>query len=307
MGPANSKADRCCRRLSWDEIDPAYIRALVDLARAEDLEGKGLRIPPERPGDPTGELLPLAARLEARVVPREPVVVCGQGLAAALARRYDPALRYEILVSDGLAAETGQAIARLGGPQRSVLAAERPLLNFLQRLSGIATLASKFARALQGSPTRLLDTRKTTPGYRVLEKYAFAQGGGWNHRLGLFDRVMLKDNHLAAFGGRPGPAAREAVAQLRAQRPDLLVEMEVDRLEQIPLALEAGVDVVLLDNFAPDALAKAVAQIGGAAATEASGGIGLEDLPRLADLGLDFVSTGAPVHQSRWADIGLDA
>jgi nicotinate-nucleotide pyrophosphorylase (carboxylating) len=194
-----------------------------------------------------------------------------------------------------------------------MLAAERIILNFLQRLGGVATQTRRYVDALGKSRTRLLDTRKTTPGYRMLEKYAVACGGGWNHRLGLFDRVMLKDNHLALLGLaetstslRSPTRLAEAVAAARRNAPDLPVEVEVDMIQQIPPVLAAGADVILLDNFAPAQLKKALELIGGRAFTEASGGITLKTLPRLADLGLDFASTGALVHQSVWVDIGLD-
>lgn len=180
------------------------------------------------------------------------------------------------------------------------------MLNFLQKLSGVATLTAQYVTALGSSQTRLLDTRKTTPGYRVLEKYATACGGGWNHRLGLFDRVMLKDNHLAASDATLGTALAKLVAQARQTYPQLPVEVEVDALDQIPPVLEAGAHVILLDNFSDDALRQAVARIQGRALTEASGGITLERLPSLAGIGLDFISTGATVHQSGWVDIGMD-
>jgi nicotinate-nucleotide pyrophosphorylase (carboxylating) len=195
-------------------------------------------------------------------------------------------------------------LATLSGDPRTLLTAERVILNFLQRLSGVATQTHRYVEALGATRTRLLDTRKTTPGYRMLEKYAVACGGGWNHRLGLFDRVMLKDNHLALLGATGGLAA--AVAAAKRAAPELPVEIEVDLLAQIPPALAAGADVLLLDNFTPAQLRRAVALIGGRTFTEASGGITLKNLPRLAGLGLDFISTGALVHHSVWADIGLD-
>jgi nicotinate-nucleotide pyrophosphorylase (carboxylating) len=160
--------------------------------------------------------------------------------------------------------------------------------------------------ALGDSPSALLDTRKTLPGYRVLQKYAFACGGGYNHRIGLFDRVMLKDNHLAAAGAIGGNRLFETVALAVNTCEGLAVEVEVDRLEQITPALEAGADIILLDNFSPPELIEAVSMVDGRACTEASGGITLESLAALGDLGLDFISSGAPIHQSRWKDIGLD-
>jgi nicotinate-nucleotide pyrophosphorylase (carboxylating) len=207
-------------------------------------------------------------------------------------------------VQDGARVPAGAVLATLDGDPRVLLAAERVLLNFLQRLSGIATQTRRHAAALGDSATRLFDTRKTTPGHRMLEKYAVACGGGWNHRLGLFDRVMLKDTHLALLGSNDNLAA--AVARARKSAPALPVEVEVDRIDQIPPVLAAGADVILLDNFTPARLRAAVALIAGRAFTEASGGITLKTLPKLAPLGLDFVSTSALVHQSVWTDIALD-
>jgi nicotinate-nucleotide pyrophosphorylase (carboxylating) len=182
------------------------------------------------------------------------------------------------------------------------LQAERVLLNFLQHLSGIATETRSYVDALKGSTTALLDTRKTLPGYRVLQKYAFGCGGGYNHRIGLFDRVMFKDNHLVLTGAR----LTETVELARKVHPELPVEVEVDALEQIEPALTGGADIILLDNFTPEAIQEAVRLIAGRACTEASGGITRNTLTHLGQLELDFISTGAPIHQSTWKDIGLD-
>jgi nicotinate-nucleotide pyrophosphorylase (carboxylating) len=180
------------------------------------------------------------------------------------------------------------------------------LLNFLQKLSGIATLTATYSSKLEGTETRLLDTRKTTPGWRALEKYAVATGGGWNHRLGLFDRIMLKDNHLAAGNAAGGSRLAALVRHARETRPDLPVECEVDTVAQIQPVLDAGADVILLDNFSPDDLRAALALINHRAWTEISGGVTLDTLPAIARLGADFVSTGAVTHQVAWVDIGLD-
>ncbi len=234
------------------------------------------------------------------------MILCGSRLAPEILAAYHPQLSYQPLQTDGAQLAAGQVIATVDGPVQELLSVERPLLNFLQKLSGVSTETRRYADALADSSTRLLDTRKTTPGYRVLEKYAVACGGGWNHRIGLFDRVMLKDNHLAAFGSDPSDAAIDAVSESRRRNPNLLVEMEVDTLDQIEFALAAQVDIILLDNFSPAQLEVALRRIDRQAVTEASGGITLETLPQLAALGLDFISTGALVHQSSWVDIGLD-
>ena len=350
-------AKRLLHRLQWADLDVAYLRRLVEIARDEDLAGLGLRRRPRRTGDlSTASVAGARRQSTAVLVAREPLVACGLGLVPLVLTAYGGRVTARFRVSDGAAVSAGGILAVLLGDPRVLLAAERILLNFLQRLSGIATHTRRHVVALGRGHTRLLDTRKTTPGYRALEKYAVACGGGWNHRLGLFDRVMLKDNHLAllGFAGRPGahlpadggvsgigdrpllPGARPragcpchaagqqsarqtpptiatragrlaaAVIAARRNAPGLPVEIEVDHPGQIPAALSAGADIVLLDNFTVPELRRAVARIGRRALTEASGGITLRTLPHLRGLGLDFVSAGALVHHSVWADIGLD-
>ena len=266
-------ADTLLQRLTWEDLDRSYLRRLVEIARDEDLAGLGLL----------------------------PLILTAYGGRASV----------QLRARDGSTLRAGTVVATLSGDPRTLLAAERVLLNFLQRLSGVATQTKRYVDALGPGRTRLLDTRKTTPGYRTLEKYAVACGGGWNHRLGLFDRVMLKDNHLALIGfdgGDGGGVSRLAAAVAAAKKtsPDLPVEVEVDELAQIPAVIAAGADVILLDNFTRARLRRALALIKGRAFTEASGGITLRSLPGLAGLGLDFVSTGALVHQSVWVDLGLD-
>ncbi len=297
----------CCQQIRWQDLDLEPIRALIALAIAEDIEGSGLKVKPAQTGDASSALLPADQVLAATLRAREPLKLCGVLLAKEILAAFDPALKFEALANDGDSLARGDSIGILRGPVRSALSAERSLLNFLQRLSGIATTTQTYVAALGDSPTRLLDTRKTTPGYRYLEKYAVACGGGWNHRMGLFDRVMLKDNHLAAFGGDLVTATRAAVEQSRRRAPDLLVEMEVDRINQIDAALQAGVDIILLDNFEPADLREAQRLIGDRAVTEISGNVTLDTLPRLKDIGCDFVSTGALVHKSVWVDIALDS
>jgi len=306
--PALSRArfsNSLIKRLTWDELDLAYLRRLVEIARDEDLAALGLRKQPRVTGDRSTASITTAPRQSsANLVAREPMIACGLPLLPLILKAYSGKASVQLHVRDGTSLAHGEIIATLKGDPRVLLAAERIVLNFLQRLSGIATQTRRYADALGKSRTRLLDTRKTTPGYRMLEKYAVACGGGWNHRLGLFDRVMLKDNHLALLGSNDGIAG--AVARAKKSTPDLPVEVEVDRLAQIPPVLAAGADIILLDNFTTVQLRKAVALIGGQAFTEASGGITLKTLPKLANLGLDFASTGALVHQSIWVDIGLD-
>jgi nicotinate-nucleotide pyrophosphorylase (carboxylating) len=303
--PAAAKS--LLHRLAWADLAPAYLHQLITLARDEDLAGLGLRTKPRRTGDQSTGALSLSTRPRtghADLVAREPLIACGLPLIPLILAAYGGRATARLHLRDGRPVPAGGVLATLTGDPRTLLAAERVILNFLQRLSGIATHTARHVAALGPGPTRLLDTRKTTPGHRMLEKYAVACGGGWNHRLGLFDRVMLKDNHLALLGATGDLAA--AVARAKKSSPALPVEVEVDSLAQIPPVLAAGADVILLDNFTPAQIKRAVALIAGRAFTEASGGITLKTLPRFAALGLDFVSTGALVHHSSWADIGLD-
>lgn len=301
------KSDRCSQRLSWADLDLGPILALIELAKSEDLQAGGLASGTATPGDHSAALLPADQIATATLKARTPIALCGSELAPHILAAYDPELRFAPAARDGDTLAAGDSIGTVTGPVQSLLSAERPLLNFMQKLSGVSTLTRRYVDALGDSPTRLLDTRKTTPGYRVLEKYAVACGGGWNHRIGLYDRVMLKDNHLAAFGSSPRQSAIDAVSESRIRHPDIMVEMEVDTLEQIEHALAARVDIILLDNFSVEHLKQALALIGDKAATEASGGITIERIAQLANLGLDFISTGATVHQSTWIDIGLDS
>jgi len=303
--PRYTKED-LSHRLALEDLDADYLRQLVGLAKIVDLAGAGLAARPERLGDVTTALMPDGARGQAKLVAREPMVLCGLGLVSLTLASYSEDCGFEASREDGDLLQAGDVIGTLSGDSAAMLQAERVLLNFLQHLSGIATEARAYVDALGASETMLLDTRKTLPGYRVLQKYAFACGGGVNHRIGLFDRVMLKDNHLEVAGATGGARLADAVELARSTCGDLAVEVEVDRMEQVQPVLDAGADIILLDNFSTEDLKAAVELIGGAACTEASGGIQLEVLPALGQLGLDFISTGAPVHQSRWKDIGLD-
>jgi nicotinate-nucleotide pyrophosphorylase (carboxylating) len=219
---------------------------------------------------------------------------------------YDQACVGRPLVAEGAEVAAGTAVAEVEGPAAALLSAERILLNFLQRLSGVATRTREHVRALGASPTCLLDTRKTTPGFRMLEKYAVGQGGGHNHRLGLFDRIMIKDNHVAADGARAAERLRALVTRARAARPDLLVEVEVDRPDQVEPVLAAGADVILLDNFTLPQLRANVPLIRGRAWVEVSGGVDLATLPAIGVVAPDFVSCGALTHSAPWVDLGLD-
>ncbi len=303
-GPKFSK-DALSQRVVWADIDLGWLDQLIELAKAEDLAGGGLKNPPHQVGDPsTACLSNLSGLGSARLVAREPLVVCGTEAAARVIERYGAGSLKKPAAS-GSSAGRGAPLAHWEGPVPAILAAERVVLNLLQHLSGIATETRRWVDLLKTSQSRLLDTRKTHPGYRVLEKFAFACGGGHNHRLGLFDRVMLKDNHLAV-AEKSGGGLLESAAAARERFPELPLEIEIDRLDQLGDAIRAGADVVLLDNFNTRDLRSAVRQAQGRCYTEASGGIRWENLSGLAGIGLDFISAGAPVHQAGWVDIGLD-
>ena len=293
-------------RLTWHDLDTNYLRQLIGLAKIEDLAGAGLTDRPRRLGDVTTALIPEGATGDAKLVVREPLTICGLGLVQTALDSYGENCEFEPNKKDGDTLNKGDLIGVLRGPSGPLLQAERIILNFLQHLSGIATETRRYVDALDQSQSVLLDTRKTLPGYRVLQKYAFACGGGYNHRIGLFDRVMLKDNHLAVAGATGGDRLTQTVALAVNTFEDLAVEVEVDALDQIQPVIDAGADIILLDNFSIGELIEAVRIIDGRASVEASGGIQIDTLPELGDLGLDFISTGAPIHQSTWKDIGMD-
>jgi nicotinate-nucleotide pyrophosphorylase (carboxylating) len=250
--------------------------------------------------------VPTSARAAAVMVAREPLVLCGLPVAEAVFAELSSEVRVERLVEEGQRVERGRHLFRVAGPAQAILTGERVALNFVQRLSGVATLTAQFADAVRGTSARILDTRKTTPGLRRLEKYAVRCGGGQNHRLGLFDMVLIKDNHLVALrGAKPNPIAA-AVERARARSPALKVEVEADTLEQVDQAVQVGADVVLLDNMPLEQLRAAVKLVAGRARTEASGGVSLATVRAIAETGVDFISVGALTHSARAMDIALD-
>ena len=210
------------------------------------------------------------------------------------------------MVKDGQPVKAGDILLKISGPARAILSAERVALNFVQRLSGIATLTAQFVDAVKDTPAKILDTRKTTPGWRRFEKYAVKCGGGKNHRLGLFDLVLIKDNHRIALRNESPNAIAAAVRRAREKFPNLKVEVEADTLEQAGQAAAAGADIILLDNMKPAQLRLAVQKIKGRAKTEASGGVNLGNIHAIAKTGVDFISVGALTHSARGGDIGLD-
>jgi len=278
--------------LPRDEIERA-----VQAALAEDVGA----------GDATTlATVPASAQARAAMIAREPIVVAGLDFAEAAFRQLSPELRCERRAADGGRIGEDAVLLRVEGPARAILTAERAALNFVQRLSGVATLTAQFVDLVAGTRAQILDTRKTTPGWRRFEKYAVACGGGRNHRFGLYDLVLIKDNHLAALASeKPNPIAA-AVQRARKQFPQLKIEVEADTLDQVQDAVDAGADIILLDNMAPAELRAAVELVGGRAKTEASGGVSLASARIIAETGVDFISVGALTHSARAVDIGLD-
>jgi nicotinate-nucleotide pyrophosphorylase (carboxylating) len=259
------------------------------------------------PGDVTTlATVPPDSVAVALLVAREPLVICGLPMAEAVFKEVSARIEIERRAEDGQRADRGQTLLRLRGPAGAMLTAERVALNFVQRLSGVATLTARFVEAVAGTRARILDTRKTTPGLRALEKYAVACGGGTNHRAGLFDRVLIKDNHLAALRHEPPNAIEAAVRRAREKYPKLEVEVEADTLEQVEQALLAKADVILLDNMSHEDLRAAVWLVNGRARTEASGGVTLAAVRAIAETGVDFISVGALTHSARAVDVALD-
>jgi nicotinate-nucleotide pyrophosphorylase (carboxylating) len=269
------------------------IDGFVHRALTEDL-GEG--------GDVTSNATISAdARFSAELAAREPIVVAGLGIAEAFFRKLDPAVEVQALASDGDRIDAGAILMRLSGNARAMLAAERPALNTLQHLSGIATLTRRYVDAIDGTRAIVLDTRKTIPGLRALEKYAARMGGAQNHRMRLDDGVLIKDNHVAVAGG-----VGAAVSAAKATKTGLPVQVEVDRLEQIEEALAAGADRLLLDNMDPPTLRRAVELVAGRVPLEASGGVRLETIRAIAETGVDFISVGRITQSAPAVDIGMD-
>jgi nicotinate-nucleotide pyrophosphorylase (carboxylating) len=272
----------------------ALLNDVVDRALAEDLMG----------GDVTSEaVVPETERAIAKAVAHVPLTVCGGAVFARVFYRVDPGLRVEEKLGDGERAAPGDVLWVVEGSARSILMAERTALNFTQRMTGVATLTRKFVDAIPaGSKLRVIDTRKTTPGLRALERYAVRVGGGHNHRDCLGSAVLIKDNHIVAAGG-----IRAAIERARQHAPHTSrIEIEVDSLSELDEALGAGADIILLDNFASATLKTAVEKARGRAILEVSGGITLARIPELAALGIDVASVGALTHSAPAADIGLD-
>jgi len=266
-------------------------------------------------GDLTSELLFKEDAVDkANIISREEIIVCGMDVVMEILKHYDPRLKLRIYVNDGESAHVGCKLATIEGPLRSMLSAERVMLNFLQRLSGIATTTGKYARAIQGTRAKIYDTRKTLPGWRILEKYAVRCGGGYNHRLGLYDGILIKDNHLAQLGRNFQPKLRKIICEARKVKAVKFVAVEVDHVDdQLNYVLDiSGIDIVLLDNMGQWQLKHAVQMRdemcgkGKKPLLEASGNITLTNVSAIAQCGVDRIAVGAITHSATAVDIALD-
>ncbi|TCJ13855.1 carboxylating nicotinate-nucleotide diphosphorylase [Parasulfuritortus cantonensis] len=272
--------------------DQETITTNIDAALAEDLE---------RRGDLTASLIPENAGAHARVITREDAVLCGQPWFNAIFRRLDPDVRLFWLAEDGEPVSAGQTLCEVKGNARALLTGERPALNFLQTLSGVATETRHYVAAVAGTRARIYDTRKTLPGLRAALKYAVLCGGGENQRMGLFDGILIKENHIAAAGG-----IRPAMAHARAIAPaGVSIQIEVENMDQLAEALDAGAKLILLDNFDADGLRAAVLFVAGRAELEASGGITLDNVRSMAETGVDRISIGSLTKNVRAVDLSM--
>lgn len=270
--------------------DSATVLADVRRALAEDFGS----------GDVTADLLPLQAQAHARVIAREAAVVCGRPWFGACFRELDAQTVIDWRVAEGARVEADGIVCELRGNARTLVGAERCALNFLQTLSGTATIAAQYADAVRGTHARILDTRKTVPGLRLAQKYAVRCGGATNHRIGLFDAILIKENHIAAAG-----SLAAAVEAARTRHPALLLEVEVENFEELDAALAAGVDRIMLDEFPLDDIRRAVAHVAGRVKLEVSGSVGLDRVRALAETGVDYISVGALTKHVRAIDYSM--
>jgi len=275
-------------------LDPIAVRRAVEAALAEDLG---------RAGDITSAAtIPASAAARVVIAARQPGRLAGLQLAAAAFQALDPAVSFEPEIEDGARLKPGDVIARIEGPARAVLSAERTALNFLGHLSGVATETARYADLIAHTSARICCTRKTTPGLRIFEKYAVRCGGGSNHRFGLDDAILIKDNHIAVAGG-----VEAALRGAKASAGHLVkIEIEVDTLDQLDRVIREGADVVLLDNMPPPVLREAVVRIGGRMLAEASGNVSLDTVAAIAETGVDLISVGRITHSAATLDLGLD-
>lgn len=273
------------------------IDELLDLAFAEDL-GDG--------DHTTLSTIPADAMGRSRLIVKEDGILAGVDIAEKVLHKVDPSIKMEVFIKDGAKVKKGDIAFTAEGPVRSLLIAERTMLNIMQRMSGVATMTARYQKELDGLKTRVLDTRKTTPGMRLLEKEAVKIGGGANHRIGLFDMILIKDNHVDFAGGIP-EAVKRAKEYCRAKGKDLKIEVEVRNEDEIRQALEAGVDRIMLDNFTPERTREAVKLIGGRTEIESSGGITIDTLRAYGECGVDYISVGALTHSVKGLDMSFKA
>jgi nicotinate-nucleotide pyrophosphorylase (carboxylating) len=279
------------------QLTSEEIRAAVNDALAEDVGS----------GDVTTlACIPADSQSTAVMTARESLLLAGLDFAVEVFLSLSPNLSVRRLAVDGHRIDPGQRVLEVSGATRPILTGERVALNFSQRLSGVATQTAAYVEAVSGTSARILDTRKTTPGWRRFEKYAVGCGGGTNHRTGLYDLVLIKDNHLAALADESPDAVAAAVTRARRLYPELKVEVEADHLGQVRQAVEAGADIILLDNMSLEDLRAAVSLVAGRAKTEASGGVTLKTVKGIAETGVDYISVGALTHSARAVDLGLD-
>ena len=269
-----------------------YIKRLISQSLEEDLGTGDIT---------TNSVVPADTLVSGNFIAKEKGVICGTDIAAMVFQTLDPLITMEVMIRDGQEVAPGDVIAKISGPATAILSGERLALNFMQRLSGIATKTAVYVRQMAGTRTTIVDTRKTTPGLRVLEKYAVRTGGGGNHRMNLSDGVLIKDNHIKAAGG-----IRQAVESARKHAPKTLkIEVEAETLEQVDEALEAGAEIIMLDNMDLETMKKAIKRIGKRALTEASGNMDAKDLSAVAAAGVDMISSGALTHSVKALDISL--
>ena len=271
---------------------PEDLHAHIRLALEEDLGAGDIT---------TASIVPNDARAHARLIAKQDGIVAGLDVAEAVFLELDRSVSFKALVPEGSRVSSGQVLAEIGGPARAILSAERTALNFLGRMSGIATLTRQFVDAVAGTPARILDTRKTAPGLRAFDKLAVRRGGGANHRLGLYDMILIKDNHIDLAG-----SLVEAIRRAQAAETGLEIEVEARTIDEVQAALDAGARRILLDNMSPSMMKEAVAIGGGRARLEASGNVSLDNIREIAQTGVDDISIGALTHSARVFDMSLE-
>ena len=276
-------------------ISHTLISQLVTLALDEDLNNQSAE-----QGDITAQLIPQAERANAKVITREDCIFCGKDLIIEVFKQVDPSVVVNICVNDGDFVSANNTLFTASGSARAILTAERTALNFVQTLSGTATTTAHYVKELSGTSTQLLDTRKTIPGLRALQKYAVKCGGGANHRIGLFDAFLIKENHIAACGG-----INNAVAQAKLNHADKPIEVEVESFDELEQAIGAGADIIMLDNFNPEQIRQAVSITNKRAKLEVSGNMTLETLKAYSQAGVDFISSGALTKNLQSIDLSM--